>query len=109
MTNVSIFSLLDIDECSEQKNLCAFRCYNLQGTYQCTCPKGFQLSDDGKHCEDINECDTPFICPFRCKNIVGGFRCLCPEGYTRDPVTGECQGNVEKDWMISATEVYSES
>lgn len=80
---------VDIDECADQKGLCAFRCVNQLGSYTCSCPKGFKLGSDRKHCEDINECETPHICPFRCKNIIGGYRCLCPEGYRRD-IRGRC-------------------
>lgn len=43
----------DIDEC--QKNLglsdCGFRCKNTPGGFECTCPDGYKLKDDGKMCE----------------------------------------------------------
>lgn len=41
----------DIDECEEMASMCAFRCQNLPGTFKCTCPYGYSLATDGRHCE----------------------------------------------------------
>jgi len=86
---------VDINECKEQKGLCAYKCKNLVGSYMCACPKGFKLGADGRHCEDINECLKPGkfpsgICPYGCKNLVGGYRCICPNGM-RKTANGGCQ------------------
>lgn len=41
----------DIDECSENPNLCDNgRCINLQGSYRCECHEGFEHSADRKRC-----------------------------------------------------------
>merc|ERR1719431_1702769 len=68
---------------------------NLVGSYMCACPRGFKLADDGKHCDDINECLKPGkfpsgICPYGCKNLVGGYRCICPDGM-RQTAGGGCE------------------
>ena len=75
---------VDIDECSEIPHLtgCSHCCNNIRGSFQCTCPKGFQLKQDGKTCEDIDECRRPenpcrnnkqYPC---CKNTLGSFICV---------------------------------
>ncbi|XP_032574633.1 uncharacterized protein LOC6611170 isoform X2 [Drosophila sechellia] len=53
------------------------------------CNSGFQLSDDGTDCQDINECevegpedlDNNAVCQQKCENTIGSFRCSCTEGY----------------------------
>lgn len=40
---------IDIDECAEGKTGCEF-CQNTVGGFQCTCPDGFELSNDEKTC-----------------------------------------------------------
>ena len=40
----------DIDECSLNPLLCAFRCHNTEGSYVCTCPVGYALREDGAMC-----------------------------------------------------------
>lgn len=44
--------LLDIDECAlPDKGGCEDKCKNYEGGYYCTCPAGYRLMDDDKHCE----------------------------------------------------------
>lgn len=40
----------DVDECSLNPLLCAFRCHNTEGSYVCTCPAGYALREDGAMC-----------------------------------------------------------
>lgn len=40
----------DLDECSQSPKPCNFICKNTEGSYQCSCPRGYVLQEDGKTC-----------------------------------------------------------
>lgn len=40
----------DVNECSQNSLLCAFRCVNTFGSYECMCPAGYVLRDDQRMC-----------------------------------------------------------
>lgn len=44
-------ALADINECALNPLLCAFRCVNVLGSYQCKCPTGYILREDGRMCK----------------------------------------------------------
>ena len=47
-----MFLSADLDECSENLNLCGNgQCLNAPGGYRCECDMGFVPSADGKACE----------------------------------------------------------
>ncbi|KAM7358333.1 uncharacterized protein ACRADG_003345 isoform 5-T6 [Cochliomyia hominivorax] len=81
---------VDIDECSEGTSGCEI-CINTEGSYECTCPPGYDLADDEKTCVDIDECAIVMeeneyeasykICSHGCENTIGSFKCNCPERY----------------------------
>uniref|UniRef100_A0A3B5BEU7 Fibulin 2 n=1 Tax=Stegastes partitus TaxID=144197 RepID=A0A3B5BEU7_9TELE len=81
----------DIDECTQSiGNLCAFKCVNVAGSYQCACPPhGYVMSANGHTCRDVDECTTgAHNCSFgqNCFNLQGSFRCLsfdCPPNYKK--------------------------
>lgn len=67
-------------------------CVNTPGSYECTCPSGYELAADKISCRDIDECALPSnTCNGPndiCTNIRGSYRCntiQCPYGYTLDP------------------------
>lgn len=41
----------DINECALNPLLCAFRCVNVLGSYECKCPTGYILREDGRMCK----------------------------------------------------------
>ncbi|OII70848.1 uncharacterized protein cubi_00993 [Cryptosporidium ubiquitum] len=121
---------VDIDECLEFPELtgCSHGCINKRGGFQCTCPKGFQLGEDGKKCKDIDECRMPenpcennkqFPC---CLNTNGGFKCVekvvtgdlfkkheCPRDYGSNiqregSRTGEGNNNGIFKWLRTNTD-----
>ncbi|KAL3110166.1 hypothetical protein niasHT_015769 [Heterodera trifolii] len=67
------------------------------GSVQCSCRPGFDLSSDGRSCVDIDEClllvddcaETQ-----RCLNTPGAFKCIrtqsCGTGYAMDSETEQC-------------------
>ncbi|XP_048837125.1 latent-transforming growth factor beta-binding protein 4 isoform X47 [Brienomyrus brachyistius] len=72
---------MDINECVNE-TICGEHtfCQNLIGTYQCMCNQGYKATDNGKGCEDENECETiQGVCgTARCENMEGSFLCECP-------------------------------
>ncbi|XP_068737065.1 uncharacterized protein [Montipora capricornis] len=75
----------DVDECSASSPVCPANsyCYNIIGSYNCTCAQGYS----GDHCQDINECDaSPSPCDGNavCSNVVGSYACSCNAGFTGD-------------------------
>ncbi|XP_047436704.1 signal peptide, CUB and EGF-like domain-containing protein 2 isoform X5 [Mugil cephalus] len=71
------------DPCAEGSDGCHIDaiCQTTQVSYKCTCKAGFK--GDGKHCEDIDECDLAYNggCVHECNNIPGNYRCTCYDGF----------------------------
>uniref|UniRef100_A0A8C2I4K8 Fibrillin 1 n=1 Tax=Cyprinus carpio TaxID=7962 RepID=A0A8C2I4K8_CYPCA len=72
-----------IDECTIENGGCETFCTNSEGSYECSCRRGYALMPDLRSCTDIDECeDSPDICHGgQCTNIPGEFQCLCFDGY----------------------------
>jgi len=54
------------------------------------CQPGFEKSDDGSHCLDVDECKNKNLqggdmgtCTHLCTNSVGGYQCHCGLGWTQ--------------------------
>lgn len=112
----------DVNECSQNPLLCAFRCVNTFGSYECMCPSGYVLRDDQRMCRgearwrggegggpvqgqrfysispgtDQDECseglDDCNSKGMTCKNLIGTFMCICPPGMQRRPDGEGCTG-----------------
>nr|XP_054769474.1 hemicentin-1-like [Lytechinus pictus] len=76
----------DINECQESPNICSHLCSNTQGSYQCTCRKGYRLRGK-RECIDVDECQERNPCRINqeCENRQGHYRCItvCPQGFER--------------------------
>ncbi len=81
---------INIDECAENadSNGCEQFCEDTEGGFHCNCYPGYQLADDGKSCQDVDECAPGVLneCSdfAECLNTNGSFSCMCMEGYTGD-------------------------
>ncbi|TNN64423.1 Low-density lipoprotein receptor-related protein 2 [Liparis tanakae] len=81
------------ESCSDNNAGCTHGC--LQGPFgaQCSCPVGYQLSNDSKTCEDVDECISPGLCSQHCFNERGSFRCHCQDGYTLEADQRTCKAS----------------
>ena len=83
---------LDVNECELTPPPCKFTCQNTEGSFICSCPKGYVLNPDGVSCRDLDECATgQHNCEHECLNTPGSYKCVCPLGYTQ--VNDKCIGN----------------
>ncbi|CAF0723375.1 unnamed protein product [Brachionus calyciflorus] len=81
------FSCYDIDECTEEENICKdvyLKCVNTIGSYECKCIDGFISGSNGV-CLDVNECELFHPCNENsiCVNTLGSFKCECVSGFER--------------------------
>ncbi|XP_024608886.1 LOW QUALITY PROTEIN: EGF-like and EMI domain-containing protein 1 [Neophocaena asiaeorientalis asiaeorientalis] len=63
--------------------VCQDQCCNTIGSYYCKCQAGQKLEEDGRGCEDVDECTVVSGgCQQRCINTLGTFHCACDTGYS---------------------------
>ncbi|TRZ00088.1 hypothetical protein DNTS_004640 [Danionella cerebrum] len=64
---------------------CQYGCEEVDSEVRCLCPSpGLQLGDDGKTCQDVNECaSNTHTCSHHaeCINTLGSFKCKCKQGF----------------------------
>ena len=51
--NFLLYAVLDIDECSENADICDQNCSNTEGSYTCSCNVGYVLASNGHSCSGI--------------------------------------------------------
>ncbi|XP_048454079.1 growth arrest-specific protein 6-like [Rhincodon typus] len=83
----------DIIECEINNGGCEHICSNTEGSYECVCKKGFNMKQDRRHCEDIDECalDSEICGSAACENALGSYKCTCDPGYKYDFSTKSCE------------------
>lgn len=86
----------EIDECSEQPDICApGTCHNQPaGAHTCVCPAGYMATEVvGGACADIDECQLG-ACPAgaACRNTPGGYDCQCRRGFRFRRGDNLCEG-----------------
>jgi hypothetical protein len=66
------------------------------GCLKDTCRDGYSLDEDGKTCNDIDECKFTNDCKHTCTNTDGSFKCSCKVGYTLDTDGKSCKLTTKK-------------
>ena len=64
------YSLLRYDVCRNG------RCVNTKGSFTCDCADGYEVTEDGQNCKDIDECLDPGTCsnPGQCRLVSKGLQ-----------------------------------
>lgn len=80
------------DECANASvSRCNQTCVNTFGSFRCECHHGYISRDQGRICEDVNECQEAGNLMNNCSenamcmNFPGSYNCSCNPGYEGDP------------------------
>ncbi|KAK7925156.1 hypothetical protein WMY93_007466 [Mugilogobius chulae] len=80
--------------CAQNNGGCAQKCQMARGLVLCTCHTGYRLMEDGRSCQDVDECAEEGYCSQGCTNTEGGFQCWCVQGYELRPDKRSCKALV---------------
>ncbi len=88
---------VDIDECDENPRACGGgggTCVNVDGGYECICPRGFMLSGDGQDCIDMRK----GVC------YLEGGAGNCSEPMSRPQTRVVCCCSMGKAWGVGCSD-----
>ncbi|KAI0223787.1 hypothetical protein LSAT2_025085 [Lamellibrachia satsuma] len=92
LDNSDLHTCVDKDECSAGTHNCDQTCTNTVGSFECSCPQGYDLATDRHTCNDINECQIANGgCSHQCHNNNGQYHCSCRTGYTLKADRHNCE------------------
>jgi len=77
--------------CKVNNGDCGHLCQQTILGAKCSCHRGYMLQDDGRGCEDFDECSMDDVCSQICVNSPGSFRCDCAAGYILKPDGRGCK------------------
>ncbi|XP_071960612.1 uncharacterized protein [Antedon mediterranea] len=85
--------------CETNNGGCQHICNKANSDAYCSCHLGFELNEDGKGCQDIDECSrapSPYDihsnqCNQHCINTPGSYYCDCEEGFELSPNARVCK------------------
>lgn len=93
-----------IDECKNINPPCQQKCKNLKFGFECSCETGYNLADDRRSCEDINECKVYGKCSQGCINTKGSYKCTCEQGYNLNADKYTCRAIETTPFLVFSTQ-----
>ncbi|XP_063240571.1 low-density lipoprotein receptor-related protein 2 [Bacillus rossius redtenbacheri] len=100
----------NVNECAKvEVHQCGQKCVDTVTSYYCECNAGYKLLDDGKACEDIDECvEQKGACSQQCSNTPGSFYCKCNDQFyerATDEHTCKRRDAIEP-WLVFTNKYY---
>ncbi|CAL1547951.1 unnamed protein product [Lymnaea stagnalis] len=114
-TSSNACDLIDLSLTCKTSNPCNQTCTAEGNSIVCSCQPGYILAQDGKNCNDDNECQSNPCIRGHCVNYDGGFSCSCDDGFhlSEDKLTcAECKpgyfgSNCSNECTCNSTNVES--
>eukprot|EP00794_Sanderia_malayensis_P007889 gene7889-8742_t len=88
------------NECAKDNGHCSQICINEKIGFKCSCRPGYQLEEDGRTCQDLNECSILGLCSQLCQNTKGSFKCSCLPTYLLEPDGRSCKAIGQRPFLI---------
>ena len=83
--------------CTVNNGGCEQGCRDWSGGHECSCYAGYDLADNGRSCENIDECSSdPCENGGTCIDGLNSYSCQCPAGWTGSTCAtniNECNSN----------------